>query len=560
MVLGIDTKKFKLKSIFSYLYQRIRSIDVRITAMTRRIILVNIIGQGILIGVLVFVYLPQFKDLMISQRIEFLQRHGDLIALIVAEAAGRSDASGEAVYNPLAANQVLRRIVNDIGGRARLYDKTGRLTADTRNIFGVIEPIQAVPLSDAKGTGYFDGLFDVFTTYLGSLFHTAYPVYHETNDEGITNAPEVYTALEGTFASAVRQNSSDDLIVSVAIPVQKFKAVIGALVLSTDSGDIDQIVTETRQRILELFGVVLLISIITSMIVAYTIAYPIAKLTRAARQSFLQKQQNTQLLRVNIPDMQDRGDEIGDLSTSLREMTNALYSRIDAIEAFAADVAHEIKNPLTSLRSAVESLRIVRDDKSKEKLMRVIEKDVVRMDRLLTDISNASRLDAELVREKATVFDVNELLHNVIEAKSMAEPNVAFTFEKDGQPYLIEGLENRIAQVFQNIIENGLSFIRMIDQPEICIEMQVVDAHVMVSITDNGPGIPEGAHNLIFNRFYSSRPDHEDFGRHSGLGLSICDQIIKAHSGKIWADNVTPPMQGARFCILIPIKQDRRRN
>lgn len=511
---------------------------------------------------MVSVYLPRFKEQMISQRIEFLQKHGELVALIVAEAAGRSRSDGDIVYDPLAANQVLRRIVNDVGGRAQLYDKTGRLTADTRNVFGVLEPIEGLPLPDIKDNVAFETVFEKISKYVEQTFSPTYETYQETSSGGIAQDQEVYLALEGYVGSRVRINSSNDLIVSVAVPVQKFKAVLGALVLSTDSGDIDAIVLETRRRILEIFSIILIVSIILSIVVSYTIAYPIIKLTRATETNSLLKHHHKNE-RIRIPDMKNRGDEIGALSASLSTMTDNFYSRIDAIESFAADVAHEIKNPLTSLRSAIESLRIVKKDADKDELMLIIEQDVLRMDRLLTDIANASRLDTELVREKAASFDLAILLHTIARTHQKVAQDlktIDFQLNLHADSILIEGLENRLGQVFRNIIDNSFSFLKHNSDPRITIQTRAnSDKSILVTIQDNGPGIPEDSLKLIFNRFYTSRPSYEAFGQHSGLGLNICEQIIKAHGGRIWAENLPLPTQGAKFCIIIPSVQSNNK-
>jgi len=557
MELGIAIKKIKIGSLLKKLW----STDIRITALTRRIIFFNIIGLFVLIGVMISVYLPRFKEQMISQRIEFLQKHGELVALIVAEAAGRTAADGTLTYDPLAANQVLRRIISEVGGRAQLYDRTGRLTADTRNIFGVLAPIDAQALDPITNDDILETAFEKLSRKIESFFSPTYPTYQETSGGGIAKDPEIYSALDGSADSAVRANSSEDLIVSTAVPVQKFKAVMGALVLSTDSGDIDTVVYETRRRILELFSIILIVSIIVSIVVSYTIAYPITKLTRATG-ALKKYKSDTNKQRITIPDMQNRGDEIGELSASLRHMTEAFYSRIEAIESFAADVSHEIKNPLTSLRSAVEAMRIVKKSEDKESLMNVIESDVYRMDRLLTDISNASRLDAELVREKSTTFDLAILLQVIIDSKvstvTEALP-IEFILSLHTSSIFVEGLENRLAQVFQNIIGNSLSFIHTSANPKIIIETTRISENILISISDTGPGIPKESLELIFDRFYSARPPQENFGQHSGLGLSICEQIVKAHSGKIWAENVDLPAKGAKFCILIPLLQSQKK-
>jgi len=356
----------------------------------------------------------------------------------------------------------------------------------------------------------------------------------------------------------VRINSEGDLIVSVAMPVRRFRAVLGVLVLSTQGEDINAVVANERIVILQVFVIATLVSVALSVLLANTIASPIRVLAEAADPRG-GSARPLNLERIEIPDLTDRPDEIGDLSAALIRMTDALYRRIEAIETFAADVAHEIKNPLTSLRSAVETMEFARTPEQRQRLLEVIQNDVKRMDRLVTDISNASRMDAELARERMTSFDIGAQLSQLTEITRFQaeERGVKIKTRLPGEPLIAHGLEGPIAQVVTNLLDNALSFAR--DGSTITVTGGREGETIRVSVADQGPGIPADNLESIFQRFYSERPSEESFGKHSGLGLSISRQIIEAHGGRIWAENVRPvearhdsAPEGARFVLELP--------
>jgi two-component system sensor histidine kinase ChvG len=381
-------------------------------------------------------------------------------------------------------------------------------------------------------------------------------LYQETPLAGISSDPEVYAALQGGVASTIRRNSENEQIVSVAVPVQRFKAVFGALVLSTEGGDIDRVVRAERSAIIVVFLIALLVSAGLSALLAGTIATPLRKLADAAAKSGASGKRAIDPERVGFPDYGDRADEIGYLSSALREMTGALYSRLAAIERFAADVAHEIKNPLTSLRSAVETFRLARTDAQRERLLAVIEHDVRRLDRLVTDISNASRVDAELSREEMRPVDIPALLDAVVSVTRDGAEAKEVRLTQSAQPQLsVQGLEGRLGQVLRNLVDNAISFspaggaVRIVAQ-------RAPGGGVEIAVEDDGPGVPPDKLDAVFERFWSERPDADGFGDHSGLGLSISRQIVEAHGGRIAAGNRADPVTGetlgARFTVFLP--------
>jgi two-component system, OmpR family, sensor histidine kinase ChvG len=350
------------------------------------------------------------------------------------------------------------------------------------------------------------------------------------------------------------------------VPVQRYRAVLGALMLSNKGGEIDDVLRAERQVVLLTFGFASLVTLLLSALLAGTIANPIRRLSDAA-----QKVRRGISKRVEIPNFSTRKDEIGHLSGSLHEMTNALYDRIDAIEAFAADVAHELKNPLTSLRSAVETLSVVKKDEQRDRLIEIVKQDVKRMDRLITDISDASRLDAELARTEARPTDLAKLLgaiatmSNELAKTDMAEVNLIVQPPQGGKQqsevYVIMGQESRLSQVFRNLIDNARSFTT--PGSKVQVRMRRAGRVIEVRVEDSGPGIQPENLERVFERFYTDRPE-QSFGNNSGLGLAISRQIVEAHKGRIWAENRLGranangerAVLGARFLVQVPALND----
>ena len=330
----------------------------------------------------------------------------------------------------------------------------------------------------------------------------------------------------------------------VTTPMWQNGDVVGAVVMYSGAGEIDLLVRQEREQVLKVFVVALLVSIGLSLVLASAIANPLGELAAAAEMGRARDGGKASTKRVRIPDLTRRPDEIGRLSKALREMVSALYDRIDGNEQFAADVAHEIKNPLASLRSAVGMLRVATRDDQRDKLLTVIDHDVVRLNRLVSDISNASRLDSELVKEEEQPFDLLQMLTGLIEylAEQAAEKGIEVIQDMPKQPVIIEGLEPRLAQVFVNLISNAISFCTAGDAIRVWVRKR--DHRVLVVVEDTGLGIPEAALTNIFNRFYSERPEGQ-FGNHSGLGLAISKQIVEAHGGVIWAENIHPTKANA---------------
>ncbi|MEM8759296.1 MAG: stimulus-sensing domain-containing protein [Pseudomonadota bacterium] len=536
------------------------------SSLQRRIIFFNLLGLAVLVfGVL---YLNQFRTGLIEQRVRSLAIEGQIIAFTIAESAGDygEDMPASALERPSLdhdlASVILNRLAQPTRTRARLYDTDLELVTDTRQDASGSGPVVVSELPP-PGTGNTPGVIERLEDIYDQLIlpdegEAGDRVYSEVSDPDESLPPAVREAGLGRIANAVDVNSERNLIVSVAIPVRRFKTVIGVLLLSTEGDDINDVVERERVGILQIFVIAALVSVGLSVLLANTIASPIRRLARAVDPAGTSAARPLNPERVEVPDMTRRTDEIGDLSAAIIRMTEALYRRIEAIESFAADVAHEIKNPLTSMRSAIETFSYAKTPEQRQKLLDVIMSDVKRLDRLVTDISNASRLDAELVRERMEAFDLGALLDRLTAVtETQGEKlgvGVVLTLPEEG--LMARGLEGRLAQVFANLLDNALSFSP--DGSTIRVVGEQLEGGVRVTVTDGGPGIPEDNLSTIFERFYSERPEHS-FGNHSGLGLSICRQIVEAHSGRIWAENVRPEdasldtaAEGARFTVELP--------
>jgi len=536
----------------AYLWRRDRRRRWPISPLTRRILAVNVLALALLAGG--FLYLGKYQASLVGQQIESLKTQGQVFAAALGENAVWDSADEGEVLLPDLARQTLRRLVEPTRTRARLFDMKGEIIADSRVLRGPGDSIQVLELPAPKKTGPIRRFTDrIYDWIVGELpRRTRYPIYRESASQRADDYPEVMRALRGETASAIRSDpASGGLVLSVASPIQLYKQVLGAVMLSTGSGEIEEEVRTVRLELLRIFSVALLVTVLLSFYLASTIVRPIRRLAGAAERA------RGRRARVEIPDFTRRGDEIGDLSGSLREMTDALWQRMSAIESFAADVAHEIKNPLSSLRSAVETAVLIEDPAKQRRLMAIILDDVERLDRLITDISDASRLDAELGRLEVEPIDIAAMLEALIDLHESTgtegAPHLLLDLTDRGRPLIVPGIETRLSQVFRNLIANAVSF----SPPggEIRITARHDGRAVLVGIEDHGPGIPEDKLTAIFDRFYTERPPGEKYGTHSGLGLSISKQIVEAHRGMIWAENckdASGARTGARFCIRLP--------
>ena len=524
----------------------------RSSPLTRRILAVNILALAILVAGLL--YLDRYRDTLIQTKLDALEIEATIFAAALGESAVKVEAGPGQRLVPAIAGKLLRRLVEPTRARARLFGNAGALMADTRSMTGAAGMFQIEMLAPPADEGGLSRLVTrIYDGVLAALpLRGDLPPYREVADQRATDYREVVMALAGDSGRALRGAEAGGMVLSVAVPVQRFKQVVGALMLTKGSRDIEQALRGVRVDILQVFLVALAITVLMSLYLAGTISRPLRRLAAAAERVRRRPGRHHQ-----IPAFTGRGDEIEDLAGALRDMTDALWQRMDEIERFAADVSHEIKNPLTSLRSAVETASRLDDPAQQQRLMAIIVEDVQRLDRLINDISGASRLDAELSRAQTEEVDLGALLAALVEMRGGADGGPAaarIQLEIAGGPALmVAGVEGRLVQVFQNLIDNAVSF----SPPGGVITVAATgdDRQVTVTIEDQGPGMPEGKLEAIFDRFYSERPDSEAFGLHSGLGLSISRQIVEAHGGSIQAENRSGPggvIAGARFVLRLP--------
>ncbi len=564
------------------------------TSITKRIVVLNVFGLIILVaGIL---YLIQFRAGLIDNRADSLLEHGKLIALTLAEKANAEseqfppeaelmlkmpsalrDGDGRPptlsfALNPEIVTPVIRQVAKSTGMRARIYDNDGVLLADSKRLYSngqvlrpdmpSVEPAQATFIERAWG----------WIKKVSS--NRNLPEYRDIGAANGKAYKEVTIALTGEPTKLVSISDKGETIVSVGVPVQRMRSVMGALLLTSPQGEIDQIIMKERIAIISLAGLVVVVTFVLSVVLAGAIAGPIHRLASAA-----ERVRTSIRSREQIPDFSTRSDEIGHLSRALRDMTATLFQRVDATECFAADVAHELKNPITSLRSAADTFHLCKTDEERERLIDIIKHDVRRMDRLISDISDVSRLDAELTRENAEPVDIAQLLAAVCgvinDIHRPGTPSVSLSVEtqqgtgraKTAPGFLVNAHDSRLSQVINNVIDNAISF----SPPDGTIYVTVKNIRktreVEIAIEDEGRGIAPENLEKVFTRFYTDRPEHEAFGQNSGLGLHISQQIVIAHGGRMWAENRINPaprragstlayvgkVYGARFVIRLPL-------
>lgn len=544
----------------------------RITGLTLRIIGVNIIAViGLILGV---IYLGQYHSTLIESKLERIETEVILVSAAISEGAIFPDADNlNAVsLSSVKAQTLSARLAATLGKRILIFDIDNVMVADSKTIIENqnIDPIFTVIEEEKRQLDSVELLKDT-AAWIISFFpqYEQLPLFPGVLSQDANHYADVIEAKSKKLSISAWRDTKGEIVLTAALPIVSQSKIVGIVMLIGDDEEINSAMGDVWFNILKIFLVTLLITILLSIYLSGVIARPLRKLAKAAENVRRGKLKHTE-----IPDMSERNDEIGELSIVLRDMTAALWERMDTIEAFAADVSHEIKNPLTSLKSAVETTKIVKNKADLDKLLTVIDHDVDRLDRLITDISNASRLDAELSREAFEMVDLKKMLRDLLdvyksplEREDTSQGNldralkngvmIFLDFDDESEMHIL-GRESRLIQVFQNIISNALSFAPI--KTEIKILVKVKANRVTVSIEDGGSGIPDGQLEKIFERFYSERPQHEEFGRHSGLGLSICRQIVTAHNGIIYAENKVDrsgEVTGARFVIILNIDIDQ---
>ncbi len=524
--------------------------------LTRNIFLSNLIGLIILVtGALA---MNRFEVGLINAKVDNLKSLASTITTVIGEQA--TGYGGTAQLDVDGARQVLRGVNVQEGWRVRLHNKSGELVADTSRLsdeitIETLDPILTERPERPKQDIWRENIRNWFDDKLHNL------PWRKARRENLRRnlKAEVRAGLEGESSYGQRFDADDNLIVTVSLPIQRVQQVLG--VVTVESSDVGSIVTAERQALAPIILLAFLAMFLTSFGLTLFISLPMRRLARAAEIVTRSAKK-----RDAIPDLSHRRDEIGDLSLVLREMTEGLYNRIDDIADFAADVAHEIKNPLTSLRSASDTLRVAKTKEQREKLVDIIQQDVSRMDRLISDISKASKVDANLARETAETLNVGEIAMNIVEfyeqTRSQEGARVVNASSIDtNAPIYIRAYETPFAQVLRNLIDNALTFSP--ETGEVVVTAKKEGGRVVFTVEDDGPGIPEDNLETVFDRFYTQRPKGASFGSHSGLGLAICRQIITAHRGKIFAENrmnEQGEIIGAKFTVDVPRQRPSSEN
>jgi two-component system sensor histidine kinase ChvG len=538
----------------------------RITGLTIRIIAVNVIALIILlVGI---VYVGQYQNSLIEARLQTFQTELELIASALSERSDLNDASIVGPINPEDTEQLVKRLADVTFQRIRIITPDNNVIVDSRAMPGLDDRLWAEKFYAENRQTSLETLFaivKILTSFLPDEKTLNFYPKAVDIDNRVKNFPDVKNALdEGAISMSVWQDKHERIVLSAASPILREGQVVGAVLLTRQGLQIEADIRDLWINVLRVFFGTLILTILLSIYLSGVIARPLKKLAKAA-----EAVRRGQAKADDIPDLSSRHDEIGELSTVLRQMTQALWNRMDSIEQFAADVSHELKNPLTSLKSAVETVQIVKKKTDREKLMGVIQHDVERLDRLITDIAHASRIDSELSREEFEKIDIKDLLANILDVysanpldrdagghslpKVVEAENAKITLDTSIKKNIyIWGIKGQLAQVFQNILSNALTFAP--EKSKIDVLVRTKQSKIWITIDDQGPGIPENKLHTIFERFYSERPEHEHFGQHSGLGLSICKQIIEAHAGRLFAENLrddTGKISGARFTVVL---------
>ena len=542
-----------------FIYNLIRKKERRSSSRQRRVapLTIKILSINVIAIFVVFtavLHLDRYEDSLIQTELEGLERQATLFANALSEVAVARNLGAQNYLSITAVQNVIDRSALDSPARSRVFGTGGELLADSYRLPGRVPSVTTKPLASVSPNIFFQKFLDkFFQDFFYSTTQQHVPNYQQHTIQLARAFPEVISALRGSSIKTVKATTTGRKLLTVAMPIRKkYKPVLGVLLLSSDDKNINVAFNSYQKELIIAVVIAIIITSALSLYLSRSITRPIRRLASAA-----EKIRSDRNGRHEISEVSERNDELGELSKALTQMTDDLWQRLDAIEKFAADVAHEIKNPLTSIRSAVETASKIKDNEKRDKLLALILDDVHRLDRLITDISDSSRLDTELSREKFTAIDIRKLLLAFYELrtsqKKFGEKNLTLDIMERNAELLILGHEIRIVQVIDNIVDNAITFSPL--HGSINIVVSADTNSVTITIDDQGPGIPKGKLDTIFDRFYSERPPTEKFGLHSGLGLSICKQITEAHNGEITAENRLDHQsitKGARFIITLP--------
>ena len=532
-----------------------------VSPLLRRILLVNALPLALLVAALL--YLDQYQTGLLEAEVGALREQARIYAGALGESAVREQDTDNPKLVPELARPLLRRLTEPTpNAQAKLYAPDGQLIVDTRVREGAAGAVTTEPLPPVVERGPVLGTIGWLYDHALDLLPRERPkpliVDENATAQGLEYQPDVKEELRLATSDRsrdmppyIRRLRDDRLLITVAVPVERNRHTVGVVALTRDARGVDDSLLAVRVSILALFGIALALTVLLSWYLSLTIARPILRLASAAADMREGKGRTGAV----PPRLQARGDEVGALAVALSDSATALWTRMDAIEQFAADVAHEIKNPLSSIRSAIETLRRIEDPTQQKRLLAIIGEDVIRLDRLISDISDASRVDAELSRTPTEKVDIAPILATLkeIHDATRASDDPVMELDAPAEGLVVQAVEGRLVQVLRNLIANASGFSPR--GGRIGLRARETGAMVEISVEDDGPGIPDARLEHIFDRFYSERPKSESFGTHSGLGLSISRQIVEALRGRIAAENrrdETGRILGARFVVRLP--------
>ena len=534
----------------------IRSTNISLSA---RILLLNLLALILLlVGIL---YLNQFRQSLIEAKVDALETQSEIISATISASATSSKGTNLFVFDRNIADEdgfdqrvikyrnytinkkLLERIIGQLIDpktlNAKIYDSNNKLIHESNQFFSD-QKVAIFPISEIENRSFFWSAYNRLIRFFGldSIRHLEYA----------TDYNVVSNALDGNKYIVVNKDQSGQAIIHVSVPIIKFKAIIGFLVLSTQSGTIDMIVYEERASIMKVFMIASIITIILSLILSNTIAKPMRELADAADEV-----RNNLNVRKKIPDFTQRNDEIGNLSSALNNMTVTLLNRIDTIEKFSADVAHELRNPLTSLRSAIEAFPVIKNKNERSKLIEIIQEDIDRIDRLISDISESSKLDTALTMEEREITDIYEFLYELTTLQNSRYKTNPVRLNQDEKGIKLYSVINRdrLNQVFINLFDNARSFSNAGDNIDVNLKADM--DNILIEVSDLGGGVVGTKIDRIFDRFYTDRPQDVESKKHSGLGLAIVKQIVDSHEGEVSVENFKlGKNKGTKFKIRLP--------
>jgi len=531
----------------------------RVSLLTLRILVIIVFPTAMFfIGLL---HLDQYRDTVLESELDALYRQGNTLARTIGLADAEYSVQAQRRISELTIHRAQQLIASIPDARIRIFQPNGAMIIDSADGGGLYpQNIKVTPRDDmvqSDITRWLQGMVSSLAAVLSPQDN--YPLYRDGRYLSVEDFPSVKPALLGEPTRMIMRDRKGKLILGVALPIRNLRVVRGALLVTASGEQAERDITEVQYTFFQVFFGILMITIILGMYLSQSIVGPITTLARRANQVRLNQGQS-----LTLPDLINRRDEIGILARDLSAMTDELNARMKATASFAADVSHELKNPLTSLRSAVETMARLDDKAQQDKLMQIILDDVGRLNRLISDISAASRLDADLSEAEYETIDLGDLIRNFVNSRRLTldgQSKVALQFQTPKTPVMARVVVDRLVQVLDNLFVNATSFSP--DGGVIVLSLQRKGDDAVVTMADDGPVIPENKRDTIFNRFYSERPEGETFGRHSGLGLSISRQIIEALGGKITANNRKRRRgafkTGAEMVITLPIVKTPKR-